>query len=155
MGVSALQVPVRKENALLAIGVGGLVAGAFDLTCAFISFGAAVPKAIAGGLLGRAAFQGGPGVYALGVFLHFFIAIGAAAVYYAASRRLLFMRDHVLVCGLFFGIAIYLVMNLIVLPLSALHAARPIAIHDLIQGLLVHMILIGLPIAFSVRRFAR
>jgi hypothetical protein len=56
---------------------------------------------------------------------------------------------------MFFGIAVYLVMNLIVLPVSALHATRPIAIHAEIQGLLVHMILIGLPISFSVRRFAR
>jgi hypothetical protein len=59
------------------------------------------------------------------------------------------------VCGLFFGIAVYLVMNLIVLPLSALHATLPIALRDLIQGLLVHMIVIGLLISFSVRRFAR
>jgi hypothetical protein len=65
------------------------------------------------------------------------------------------MTEHALVCGMFFGIAIYLVMNLIVLPLSALHVTHPIALRDLIQGLLVHMIIIGLPISFSVRRFAR
>jgi hypothetical protein len=144
-----------KRNALLAIGVGGLVAGAFDMITAFITFGPGVPRAIAGGLLGRGAFQGGAGTYVLGFFLHFFIAFSAAAVYYAASRRLRFLTEHALVCGMFFGIAIYLVMSLIVLPLSALHASRPIAISAEIQGLLVHMILIGLPISFSVRRFAR
>jgi hypothetical protein len=145
----------RKSNALLAIGVGGLAAGAFDMATAFITFGPGVPRVIAGGLLGRGALQGGTGTYILGFFLHFFIAISAAAVYYAVSRRLRFMTQHALVCGMFFGIAIYLVMNLIVLPLSALHASRPIAIQAEIQGLLVHMILIGLPISFSVRRFAR
>jgi hypothetical protein len=145
---------VAKRNALLAIGVGGLVAGSFDMACALIIFGVNVPKAIAGGLLGHAAFQGGAGTYVLGVFLHYFIAFAAAAVYYAASRKLAFMREYALVCGLFFGIAIYLVMNLIVLPLSALHVTHPIALRDLIQGLLVHMVLIGLPISFSVSRFA-
>jgi hypothetical protein len=33
----------------------------------------------------------------------------------------LFLREHTLVCGMFYGIGFYLVMNLIVLPLSALH----------------------------------
>lgn len=139
----------------MAILVGGLIAGSFDLTSAFITFGPRVPLAIAAGLLGRGAFQGGAITYALGVFLHFFIALSAATVYYAASRRLSFLKEHALVCGLFYGIAIYLVMSLIVLPLCALHAKGPYRLHDLIQGLLVHMILIGLPISFSVRRFAK
>jgi hypothetical protein len=154
MGNAALLSP-GKPNALLAIGVGGLVAGAFDMATAFITFGPGVPRAIAGGLLGRGALQGGTGTYVLGFFLHFFIALSASAVYYAASRRLRFLTEHWLVCGMFFGIAVYLVMNLIVLPVSALHATRPIAIHAELQGLVVHMILIGLPISFSVRRFAR
>jgi hypothetical protein len=149
------QAAVGRGNALLAIGVGGLVAGSFDLACAFFMFGIGVPRAIAGGLLGRAAFHGGAGIYFLGVTLHYLIAFSAAAIYYSASRRLLFLREHPLVCGLFFGIGLYLVMNLIVLPLSALHVTHPIALRDMIQGLLVHMILIGLPISFSVRRFAR
>ena len=145
----------QKSNALLAIGVGGLVAGALDLTQACILFGWDIPLAIAAGLLGRQAFHGGAGTYVLGVFLHFFIACSAAAVYYAASRKLEFMTEHPIVCGLFFGAAVEEVMNLVVLPLSALHARGPYKLYDLILGLVVHMIVIGLPIAYSVRRFAR
>jgi Na+/alanine symporter len=144
-----------KHSALLAIAVGGGIAGVLDLTQAFILFGARVPLAIAAGLLGRQAFHGGVGTYVLGVFLHFFIASSAAAVYYAASRRLGFLTEHPLVCGLFFGAAVEEVMNLIVLPLSALHAKGPYELHDLILGLLVHMVVVGLPISFSVRRFAK
>src|ERR1035441_6325620 len=131
--------PLRKRNALLAIAVGGGVAGALDLTQACILFGWDIPLSIAGGLLGRQAIHGGVGTYVLGVFLHFFIACSAAAVYYAASRRLVFLKEHPLVCGLFFGAAVEEVMNLVVLPLSALHARGPYELHDLIQGLLVHM----------------
>jgi hypothetical protein len=144
-----------KRNALLAIGVGGLVAGTLDLLQACILFGWDVPLAIAAGLLGRQAFHGGIGTYILGVLLHFFIALSAAAIYFAASRRLGFLTEHPLVCGLFFGMAVDLVMNLVVLPLSALHARGPYKLHDLILGLLVHMVVIGLPISFSVRRFAK
>ena len=146
---------LRKGNALLAIAVGGLIAGALDLTQACILFGWDIPLAIAGGLLGRQAFHGGVGTYILGVFLHFFIACSAAAVYYAASRRLSFLTEHPLVCGLFFGAAVEEVMNLVVLPLSALHARGPYKLHDLILGLLVHMVVVGLPISFSVRGFAK
>jgi hypothetical protein len=145
----------RPGNALLAIGVGGLIAGAIDLTQACFLFGVKIPLAIAAGLLGPDAFQGGAGTYALGVLLHFFIACSAAAIYYAASRRLRFLTEHPLVCGLFFGSWVELVMSLIVLPLSRLHAMGPYTHHDLVLGLLVHMVVIGLPISFSVRWFAR
>jgi hypothetical protein len=147
--------PAGKSSALLAIVVGGGIAGTLDLLQACILFGWRIPLVIAAGLLGRQAFQGWIGIYVLGVSLHFFIACSAAAVYYGASRRLLFLRAHPLVCGLFFGAAVEDVMSFIVLPLSALHSRGPYQLHDLIQGLLVHMVVVGLPISFSVRRFAR
>jgi hypothetical protein len=145
----------RNSNALLAIAVGGLIAGSIDLLQACVLFGWDIPLAIAGGLLGKQAFQGGAATYALGVFLHFFIALSAASIYYGASRKLVFLREYPLICGLFFGAAVNEVMNLVVLPLSALHARGPYRLHDLILGLVVHMIVIGLPISYSVRRFAR
>jgi Na+/alanine symporter len=139
----------------LAVAVGGLIAGALDLLQACILFGWDIPLSIAGGVLGPKADSGGVGTYVLGVCLHFFIAFSAAAVYLGASRSLRFLAEHPLVCGLFFGMAVELVMRLVVLPLSALHARGPYERHDLMQGLMVHMVVIGLPIAFSVRRFAR
>jgi len=151
---SAPEASLRK-NALLAIFVGGGIAGTLDLLQACILFGWDIPLVIAGGFLGRQAFNGGAGTYVLGLCLHFFIACSAAAIYYGVSRRLAFLTEHPLVCGLFFGGAVQEVMNLVVLPLSALHSRGPYELHDLILGLLVHMVVIGLPIAFSVRRFAK
>lgn len=154
IGDSARQ-PSGKNNALLAIAVGGGIAGALDLTQASILFGWKIPLVIAAGLLGPQALKGGAATFALGVLLHFSIACSAAAVYYGASRKLRFMTEHPLVCGLLFGAAVEEVMNLVVLPLSALHANGPYTLHDLILGLVVHMVVVGLPISFSVRRFAR
>ena|SRR5438105_533113 len=115
-----------------------------------------VPLVIAAGLLGKGALHdGGAGTYVLGLFLHFFIAMSVATIYYAASRRLRFLIEHPLVCGLFYGAAVDQIMTLIVLPLSALHAAGPYKLHDLLLGIIVHSVVIGLPISFSVRRFAR
>src|SRR6266849_6197324 len=94
-----------KSSAFLAIAVGGGIAGTLDLLQACILFGWDIPLAIAGGLLGKQAFQGGAGTYVLGVLLHYFIACSAAAVYYGASRRLVFLKEHPRVWGLFIGAA--------------------------------------------------
>jgi hypothetical protein len=147
--------PTGKRNALVAIVTGGGIAGTLDLMQACLLFGWKIPLVIAGGLLGPEALHGGPGTYILGVLLHFFIACSAAAVYYGASRRLPFLTEHPLVCGLFFGAAVEDVMSFVVLPLSALHAKGPYELHNLILGLVVHMLVVGLPISFSVRRFAK
>jgi len=147
--------PRENGNALLAIAAGGLIAGSLDLTQASILFGIKVPLAIAAGLLGPQALQGGAGTYILGVCLHFFIASTATAIYYGASRRLVFLTEHPLVCGLFYGMAVELVMSYVVLPLSALHAKGPYELHDVLLGLGVHMVVVGLPISFSVRWFSK
>lgn len=155
MLTETLEHSTTKNGGWRAVAAGGLIAGTLDLIQASILFGWDIPKGIAGGLLGAKAVHGGIGMYLLGVLLHFFIACSAAGIYYAASRRLHFLVEHPLVCGLFFGAAVEEVMNLVVLPLSALHARGPYELRDLIQGLVVHMVVVGLPIAFSVRRFGR
>ena len=149
-------VPLRlsRSNLVLPILAGGAAAGTFDLTAAFITYGPGVPLGIAGGLLGGQALHGGIGTYILGIFLHYFIAFSAATIYCLASRKLEFLYEHFFVCGLFYGIAIYLVMKLIVLPLCAYHAVGPYQLRDLVQGLLVHMLIIGLPISFALRRLS-
>jgi hypothetical protein len=145
---------VATRTAVQAVSIGGLVAGTLDLLQACLYFGWDIPLVIAGGLLGRKAFNGGAGTYILGVLLHYFIALSAAAIYYAASRRLAFLRESWIICGLFFGAAVDNFMRLIVLPLSALHSHGPYQLQDLLKGVVTHALVIGLPIAFSIRRFA-
>lgn len=153
---AASVLPSRQQpRPVPSILVGGLIAGTIDLILAYITFGARMPYGIAGGLLGRSAFQDGAPAYMLGIVIHFFIALSVAAVYYAASRKLEFLKQYPFICGLFYGIAIFLVMNLIVLPLSAIHAKGPFVMSAFDQGLLVHMFLIGLPIAYSVSIFSK
>ena len=108
-------------------------------------------QSVASGLLGRAALQGGWGAAALGLFLHFTIAMGAATVYYCVSRKLNVLAERPWMSGVLFGALVYLFMNLVVVPLSA----APFRIPLQITGLSVHMFLVGLPIALSVGHFAR
>lgn len=145
-----------QGNRTLAILVGGLSAGLFDILFAMFTWSWRVPRVIAAGVLGREFMKSESlAVWSLGLLLHFFITCVAAAIYDAASRRLVFLRQYALVCGLFYGIAIWLVMNLVVVPLSALHNMGPFQYWPMVQGLLVHMVLVGLPISYAVRKFAR
>ena len=141
-------------SASKAILIGGAIAGTLDITQASLLFGWDIPKAIAAGLVGHSAFRGGAGMYLLGLALHFLIAFSWTTGFYLASRRLPFMTEYPLVCGLLYGMVVENVMNLVVLPLSALHARGPYQLQDLLLGLGVHMVVIGLPIAYSVRKFA-
>lgn len=144
------------HKGVLAIGAAGLIAGTLDLAETLVVFGAKSPLVIAAGLLGsQVVSRGGAAIYILGVLLHYLIVFSAAAIYFAASRRLHFLIENWLICGLFFGVAIDVVMRMIVLPLSAMHARGPYQYHELVHGLAAHMILVGLPIAFSVQRFGR
>ncbi len=146
---------VQRHKVLLPIAVGGGVAGTLDLISAFLSMGWGVPRGIAGGLLGPNAHQGGVAVWILGVFLHFFIAYSAAAIYCISSWKLEFLKNHFLVCGLLYGMIVFLVMTLVVLPLSAYHATGPYQLHSLIHGIGMQMLIIGLPISISLRHFSK
>ncbi len=132
-----------------AILGGGLLAGAHGLRGATPL---RILQSIASGLLGAEAYEGGLGTAALGTLLHFFIALGATAVYYAASRRLAVLVQRPVASGLLYGVAVYLFMNFVVLPLSAV-ATRPFVLELALVILAVHMVCVGLPIALAVRRY--
>jgi hypothetical protein len=149
-----------RGDAARAVLVGGLLAGSLDIVAAFVVYGflGATPprilQSIASGVMGTAAFQGGLATAALGTLLHFFIALVAAGVYYAASRRLGFLVRRPVMGGLLYGVAVYLFMNLVVVPLSAV-PKRPFVLGVALVILIVHMVCVGLPIALAVRRYGR
>jgi hypothetical protein len=152
-----------RSRAMRVILSGGLLAGAFDITYAFIAWGLLglspirIGQSVAAGLLGRdAAFAGGVATGVLGLFLHFTIAIVMAAVYYAAATRLPVLVRRAVPCGLAYGFGLYVVMNYVVMPLSAIRrtpSLDPMIIP--ITGILVHMFLVGLTIALFTRRALR
>lgn len=148
---------LEKPKGYRAILWGGLAAGILDITYAFVASGlrghgpVTVLQSVASGLLGKAAFEGGLATAALGTVLHFFIATVAAAVYYAASRQLHFLTKHAVAFGMLYGIAVYIFMNFVVLPLSAIPFTVSYSPVKLVIDLLGHMLLVGLPIALAVR----
>ena len=81
-------------------------------------------------------------------------ALGAATVYYVASRKLKFLVSRAVLCGLIYGALVYIFMHAVVLPLSALpkgHTPLGYQAAEFVE----HWFCVGLPIALSVRRFSR
>ncbi len=156
MNAAIAQVPAKTSRALPAILWGGLIGGTLDILYASVMsiLSGGTPermlKGIAAGLLGRNALSGGLEIAALGLALHFVIALGAGTTYYLASRRLTFLVTYAPPCGLLFGAVVYLVMNRVVLPLSALGVSPQLRLREL----LAVMFFVGLPIAISVRRYS-
>src|SRR3954447_799707 len=145
-------------RAVRVIAITGLIVGAMDTTSAFIlaiSRGSTVTRLlqfVASGLIGLNAFAGGTATAVLGLVLHFVIASGLVAVFYAASRTFAFIPRHRLMSGLNDGLIVFGVMNLIVLPLSAAKP-RHSPSGDLIQ-IAIHMFVIGLPTSLLTRRLS-
>ncbi len=109
---------------------------------------------IASGVLGPSAFQRGKRTAAVGLFFHFLIAFTAAFVYYTISNKMTFLLDHPLFCGVLYGAAVHLVMNRIVVPLSAV-PKRKFSAKAFLTQLIIHIVCVGLPIALVVAHFAR
>ena len=148
---------LQPRTPLRAVVLAGLLAGALDitaaLTLAYFRGAGPIPVLhfIASGVLGPTAFEGGAATASLGLALHFVIALGAAAVYWAASRWIRVLSTHPIPSGLLYGVAVYFFMNLVVLPLSAVPQRRFV---PTLAMAAIHMLLVGLPIALVLRRAA-
>lgn len=140
---------------------GGLIAGTLDICAAFLTawLRAGVGpigllQYVASGALGPAAFQGSIRTALIGLALHYLIATIWTTVFYLASRKWLFLIERPLQFGLLYGIAVYLFMTFVVVPLSRV-TPRPATITGRTIGILTIMFCVGLPIALIVRRFSR
>ena len=149
---------MKNSGAFRAILITGLIVGAMDIASAIVLTllrGGTIMRLmqfIASGLLGKSAFQGGLATAALGLALHFVIAFGLVTVFYFASRKLAFLRQRPVLSGIAYGLIVFAVMNLIVLPLSAATPRHSLS-GDLIQ-IAIHMFIIGLPTSLLLHRLS-
>ena len=107
---------------------------------------------VASGALGPAAFQGGSLTAAAGLGFHYLIAFVFTAIFFAAAASQPWLRQRSLPYGALYGLAVYGVMNYVVIPLSQIGPRPAGAAVVVVTGILVHMVFIGWPIALSARR---
>ena len=152
-----------------AILTGWLLCGVLDITAAclqaWIQAGRApaeVLRGVASALWGRDALTAGPGMAAIGLAMHFTVALTATMVFYVLSRRLPVLRTAPLwIVGPLYGVVVFSAMNYGTLP--ALSWLRSFYLHTPPRWpgsmswpqLAIHMVCVGTPIAWGVRRAPR
>lgn len=137
----------------------GLVAGTLDALGAMTTFmlrggknPALVWKYVASGVFGKEALAGGTDVVIWGLIFHFLIALIWAVIFFMIYPTLRRFISNPIVTGLLYGVLVWVIMNLVVLPLSHIPPAPPFDLSKALIGMSVLMICIGLPISLIVSK---
>lgn len=151
--------PSFAPSALKTIGWAGLVVGVLDAAAAFIAFflflglnPIQVLQYIASSVIGPTAMTGGFPMVLIGLVLHFVVAFAVAGIFYWAYPRMGVLQRYPVAAGLLYGLGVWLVMNLLVLPASNVPEG-PLIGGLVVVGILWHMLLVGLPTSLITAKY--
>lgn len=150
---------VANPGALRAIVIAGFVAGSLDITAACVQYYIVTGKDpvnvlrfVASGAFGKPALSGGPAVALWGLVLHFMCAFAFTFFFFLIYPRLKIMAKNKWITAVVYGIFVWCVMNLLVVPNSQ---APKITFHPdkalIAAAILICMI--GLPITFIIGNY--
>ncbi|HET9708424.1 MAG TPA: hypothetical protein VFP39_08980 [Gemmatimonadales bacterium] len=140
-----------------AVATGALAVAVLDMLDCIVVYGllrgvtvTQCFQGVASGVLGRDSFQGGWPTVLLGGVLHLFNASVIVTVYALASQRVALLTRRPVLSAILYGCLVFLVMNFVVVPLSAARVMR-ITLVNLVNGFLGHIISVGLPCLWVIR----
>ena len=156
--ITSTSVDIRNPI-LRAIALGGMMVGLLHL---IIQDGLVfsllnqtpfilVMQYVASGVMGNAAFAGGLAIALLGLIIHFLISFVVAGVFILSADRISLLRHNVIFGSLLYGVGVFIVLYVVILPLSAAPPV-PLQTTDVIELILEHVLVIGLPLGLFVRR---
>jgi hypothetical protein len=108
---------------------------------------------VASGAFGKEAFSAGPQMVVWGLLFHFSIATAWTGLFFLAWPHLTFLSAQRVASGAAYGLLVWLVMNLVILPMSQV-GAGPIRF-TVPTGImiLIHVFIIGVPISLMAQRY--
>jgi len=143
---------VSSFSTLLPIA---LIAGTLDGLAAVIFLAkmnfAGVFQYIASAILGKAAYTGGVKTVLLGLALHYFIACCFTLFFSLVTRKTIILRKNILLSALIYGIFVWAVMNLLIVPLTKIPPTPFHAEKALINAIIL-IFCIGLPVSYLTAR---
>jgi hypothetical protein len=162
MSTIALTSTSKSNSLLRQIALGGLIIGTADaiiyhwfVTSVLGGYPlTTVFQYIASGALGESAFAGGSATALLGVLFHYIVSFVIAGVFILSANRISFLRRYPFVGSLLYGFGVFIVMNMIVIPLSAAPPLPAPTTPQLIVNIIDHILVIGLPLGILVQRNA-
>jgi len=162
MSTIASTSPITRNSLLRSSVIAGLIIGTADVIIyhwfvtsvlggiPFIT----VYQYIASGALGESAFAGGIATALLGALFHFLFSIVIAGVFILSADLIPLLRRYVMPGSLLYGFGVFIVMNMIVTPLSATPPIPAPTTPQLIVNILDHLLVFGLLLGILVRRNA-
>lgn len=149
----------EPKNRVAAILKTGLIAGACDITCAMLHYVVRtgnnplrILNYVASAVFGPTASEPGVLMPLLGLLFHFAIATIFSALFFFLYPRLKFLSKNIIVSGIAYGLFVWLLMNLLVVPLSRI-GRFPSNVLQAAISLIIIVIAIGLPIAILTYRY--
>jgi hypothetical protein len=146
----------RSKSPIPTILLAGLVAGTLDILAAITVYDLIMHRLTAIHLLqgiasfafGKKAIDGGTSMAIYGLGFHFIIAFSFTIFYFIIFPYISFLRKQKILSGLLYGIFVWMVMNLAVLPL--LGGKIPTKWDGILRGACILMVCIGLPISLII-----
>ena len=149
----------KPKSLFITILVTGLLVGTLDAGAAVIQF--IIPtmrnpvrifEYIASGVFGMKAFSGGAVMAVMGLSFHYFIATAWTSLFFTVYPRIPWLAKNKVAGGLLYGVFIWLMMNLVILPLSNV-PQFPIRVTGAAIGVLILMLVVGLPISLRANKY--
>lgn len=136
----------------------GLIAGTLDIIAAFLNFyfktgknPVIVLKYIASAIFGKEAMIGGNKMALTGLILHFIIAFIFTTFFALTYKKIWSRLQNTFITAILYGIFVFLVMNLAVVPLSKA-SQLPFSWSGAITNCIILMVCIGLPLSYLFRK---
>ncbi len=152
---------MEKKNPLTLILLTGLLTGSLDILAAFVDHYLASGKGpegvlrfIASGVFGKRAFSDGNLMIVWGLLFHYAIAFSFTTFFYWLYPKIKLMAANKLLTGIIYGIFIWAVMSVIVVPLSNTPKFN-FNFLKAIKAILILICMIGLPLSFLAKKYLR
>lgn len=147
----------KTKTILLA----GFVAGTFDIIAAIFVYALILNKttaikilqSIASGIFKKDAYSGGSQMAFYGLGLHYLIALIFAWFYFTIYPYVPLLKKSTIISGFLYGIFVWIIMNLIVLPIVFPVLPEKHFDFPLILSITILMFCIGLPIASFTKKY--
>ncbi len=109
-------------------------------------------KYVASGIFGKEAFSGSNMMIIAGLVLHYSIAFAFTIFFFLLFPKIKAFSKNWILTGILYGIFIWIVMNLIVVPLSNI-GSRPFTLVNALINVIILIVCIGLPLSFMTNTF--
>jgi uncharacterized membrane protein YagU involved in acid resistance len=152
--------PTKTKSLFSEIIKAGFIVGTLDISAAFVYYYLTsgnkdvftILRYISSAVFGKEAFTDGVGMSVAGLIFHYVIAFSFTIFYFWIFRRLKFFSKNILLAGITYGLFVWAIMNLVVVPLTRI-GTRPFNLFNASINAFILIICIGIPLAFVANKF--